>query len=62
MMINQKKVPGPRLTSQYTICPGCDLLLEKVQPTSTHTPVCPRCSHRLQKQRPDAVQRTLVLS
>ena len=58
----KKNGSAVRLTNQFTICPGCDLLLEEVQPTSTHTPVCPRCLRRLHKQRPDAVRRTLVLS
>ncbi len=62
MIINQKRYPAPRLTNQFTICPGCDLLLEEVQPTDTHTPVCPRCQRRLHRKRPDSVRRTLVLS
>ncbi|WP_446009050.1 paraquat-inducible protein A [Candidatus Electrothrix sp.] len=51
-----------RTTDQYIICPGCDLLVEEVQPTATHTPVCPRCQRRLHRKRPDSVRRTLVLS
>ncbi len=51
-----------RLTNRFTICPGCDLLLEESQPTATHTPVCPRCQRRLHRKRPDSVRRTLVLS
>lgn len=59
----QKKTPSPaRLTGQFSICPGCDLLLEEIQPSSTHTPVCPRCLRRLHRKRPDSIRRTLVLS
>ena len=49
-------------TDQFIICPGCDLLLEKVQPTSARTVICPRCLYRLYRKRPDSVRRTLVFS
>lgn len=62
MIINPKKTPAARLTEQFTICPSCDLLLEEIQPSSTHTPVCPRCLRRLHRRRPDSIRRTLVLS
>ena len=49
-------------TDQFIICPGCDLLLEPIEPTATHTAVCPRCRRRLHRKRPDSIRRTLVLS
>ncbi|WLE99040.1 MAG: PqiA/YebS family transporter subunit [Candidatus Electrothrix communis] len=62
MAINQKRHSTARFTDQFSICPGCDLLLEKIQPTSTHTAVCPRCQRRLHRNRPDSILRTVVLS
>ncbi|XCN73066.1 MAG: PqiA/YebS family transporter subunit [Candidatus Electrothrix aestuarii] len=49
-------------TDQFIICPGCDLLLESIKSTATHTAVCPRCRRRLHRKRPDSIRRTLVLS
>ena len=51
-----------RFTDKFTICPGCDLLLEEIQPTTTHTATCPRCLRRLHRHRPDSIMRTMVLS
>jgi paraquat-inducible protein A len=62
VIIGPKKPPAARLTDRFTICPSCDLLLEEIQPSSTHTPVCPRCLRRLHRRRPDSIRRTLVLS
>ena len=49
-------------TDQVTICPGCDLLLEKTEPGPGHTLICPRCGRRLHKERQNSVQRTLALA
>ena len=49
-------------TDQFIICPGCDLLLEKIQPTATYTAACPRCLRRLHRSRPASIERTLVFS
>ena len=57
-----KQKTVPRFTDKFSICPSCDLLLEEIQPLSTHTPVCPRCLRRLHRKRPDSARRTLVLS
>jgi len=47
---------------QISVCPGCDLLLEKTAPGPGHTLVCPRCRRRLHKNHPDSVHRTLALA
>ncbi len=47
---------------QVNVCPGCDLLLNKIQPTQGHTVVCPRCLKRLHRDHPNSVQRTLALA
>ena len=49
-------------TDQFSVCPGCDLLLEKIQPTPGHAVVCPRCLRRLHRERPNSVQRALALA
>ena len=49
-------------TDSYTVCPGCDLLLDKVEPTPGHTVVCPRCGLRLHREQANSVQRSLALS
>ena len=47
---------------QVSVCPGCDLLLDKIQPTPDHTVVCPRCGRRLYREHANSVQRTLALA
>ena len=47
---------------QISVCPGCDLLLEKMQSGPGHTLICPRCRRRLHKKRQNSVQRTLALA
>ncbi|MEA2116824.1 MAG: paraquat-inducible protein A, partial [Thermodesulfobacteriota bacterium] len=49
-------------SDQVSVCPGCDLLLDKIQPASGHTVVCPRCLRRLHREHPNSVQRTLALA
>ena len=49
-------------SDQVSVCPGCDLLLDKIQPTPGHTVVCPRCLRRLHREHPNSVQRTLALA
>ncbi len=49
-------------TSEYTVCPGCDLLLTKIQPTADSTVVCPRCGFRLHREIKQSVQKTLALA
>ncbi len=46
----------------YTVCPGCDLLLERIAAASDHSAVCPRCGSRLYRARRDSVNKTLALS
>ncbi len=49
-------------TSNFEVCPGCDLLITKIQPKPGHTAACPRCSRRLHREHPNTVQRSLALS
>jgi len=49
-------------SDQFSVCPGCDLLLGKIQPTPDHTPVCPRCLRRLHREHPNSMQRTMALT
>ncbi len=49
-------------SDQVTVCPGCDLLLDKIQAPPGHTAVCPRCLKRLHREHPNSVQRTLALA
>ena len=49
-------------TDEVTICPGCDLLLEKITPGHNHSLICPRCRRRLHKDRRNSVQKTLALA
>ncbi|MCI5146829.1 MAG: hypothetical protein D3923_15220, partial [Candidatus Electrothrix sp. AR3] len=61
-MPNGKK-NTPFSTDQFSLCPDCDLLLEKISPTATHTVSCPRCLHRLHRGGDtDPVKQTLVLA
>ncbi len=57
-------MPNPSRASLagFTVCPGCDLLLEHVRPTTDHTAVCPRCGSRLYRARRDSVSKALALS
>jgi paraquat-inducible protein A len=48
--------------NQFTVCPGCDLLVHNIQPPPDHTVLCPRCRHRLHRRHPNSVQRTLALA
>lgn len=47
---------------QVSICPGCDLLLESIEPAAGQAVVCPRCGHRLHRYKTNAVQKALALS
>jgi paraquat-inducible protein A len=47
---------------QISVCPGCDLLLNKIQPTAEFTVVCPRCRHRLHVEKRNSVQTALALA
>ena len=49
-------------TSEYTVCPGCDLLLSKIQPTADYTVVCPRCGYRLHREHSNSIQMVLALT
>ena len=49
-------------SDQVSVCPGCDLLLDKIQPTPDHTVVCPRCLRRLHREYQNSVQKTLALA
>jgi paraquat-inducible protein A len=49
-------------TNDIMVCPGCDLLLKKVEPTPEFTIICPRCRFRLHREQENTVQRTLALA
>jgi len=49
-------------TDQVSVCPGCDLLLEKTEPSPGHSLICPRCQRRLYKDCRNSVQKTLALA
>ncbi len=49
-------------SDQVSVCPGCDLLLSKIQPTAHHTVVCPRCGYRLHRTKKNSIQTTLALA
>ncbi len=54
--------PSRAIHAGFTVCPGCDLLLEHIRTSTDHTAVCPRCGSRLYRARRDAVTKTLALS
>ncbi len=49
-------------TEEFTLCPGCDLLMTKIEPTPGHTVACPRCGRRLHREQPDSIRRSLALA
>ena len=63
-MTNQKTVHNSSRATRtgFTVCPGCDLLLEHIPTTIDHTAICPRCGSRLYRARRNALTKTLALS
>ena len=49
-------------TDQFSICPGCDLLLEQSEHAADQIVVCPRCRHRLFRAYPNSIARSLALA
>jgi paraquat-inducible protein A len=47
---------------QITACPGCDLLLENIEPAPGEKLCCPRCGEILKNPKKDSINRTLALS
>ncbi len=54
--------PSSATHTGFTVCPGCDLLLEQIRAAADHTAVCPRCGSRLYRARRDSVSKALALS
>ncbi len=47
---------------QIIACPGCDLLLENIEPAQDEKLCCPRCGETLKNPKKDSLNRTLALS
>ncbi len=49
-------------TARFSLCPGCDLLLEQIKRSTDNIILCPRCRRRLHKPHPNSIARSLALS